>query len=74
MSDINQYQPAGYAHGDDQERVAALDAAVRFTASRRGPPFDTEHDGAEWWIPAYDCACRALEAAIVDALVGDQDD
>jgi hypothetical protein len=68
---LAQYEHAGYAWDDDPERHLALDAAVRLTASRWGPPFDTGIDEAdgEWWQEAYDCAVIAAETAIVDALV-----
>jgi len=74
MSDLDKYERAGYAWGDGDDRTLALDAAVRFTASPRGPPFDKANDGRDWWVPAYTCACRALESAIVAALVGGCDE
>lgn len=67
---LDRYKPQGYAlTGPDHDHVKALDAAVRFTASARGPPFDTTlGEAGEWWEPAYGAACFALERAIVDAV------
>lgn len=69
---LSEYQPKGYARSDaglPREEILALDAAVCFTASNIGPAVTTENDGSDWWIELYDCACRGVEAAIVDALV-----
>jgi hypothetical protein len=74
LTPLDQYEPHGYvretAERTDRERKA-LDAAVKLTASSWGPPFATAYDDAGvWWHPAYTAACRAVEDAIVDALVG----
>jgi hypothetical protein len=68
---LEQYERKGYALGDGPD-AKALDAAVALTASSWGPPFATPYDKAtgEWYVIAYNCACHAVERAIVDALVG----
>lgn len=74
---LEEYEPKGYVRPYDDEdgrrdETDALDAAVWFTASNLGPPFDTPIDEAgEWWHDAYDCACKATEAAIVDAILAE---
>lgn len=67
---LERYDQRGYVGGDDDD-AKALDAAAALTASRWGPPFDTAYGDAddEWWHAGYECACRTVEAAIVDALV-----
>lgn len=73
---LEQYAYAGYARPAPpsepvDDRVLARDAAVRLTASSWGPPFGTAYDdGGEWWYDAYDLACRAVEDAVVEAVVG----
>lgn len=74
---LEQYEPHGYVR-ETAERTEcetkALDAAVKLTASSWGPPFATAYDDAGvWWHPAYTAACRAVEDAIVDALVAGGD-
>jgi hypothetical protein len=67
---LEAYEPAGYVHDVEDDRDRALDAAARLTASAWGPPFATPADEAgDWWQEAYECACLAVEGAIVDALL-----
>jgi len=82
---LKRYQPKGYVkgvhdalrvenddggHRNDERGAVALDAAVFFTASNMGAPFATDiGDAGDWWEPAYDAACKALETQIVDGLL-----
>lgn len=70
---LEQYRPKGYVAGDG-DRARALDAAVALTASSWGPPFATPASAAgQWWAAAYELAMEAVEWAIVDALLEDDD-
>jgi len=82
---LDQYRPKGYVKGvtdglradrgdvgehNHSDEHRALDAAVYFTATNMSPPFTAgDMTDEEWWQPAYDAACKALESAIISALV-----
>jgi hypothetical protein len=68
---LAEYKPAGYVVSPDGngEKIA-LDAAVRFTATRDLPPFSSsQQEAGEWWREAYVTTCSSFERAIVRTLV-----